>query len=594
MLPAGLYPGQPLIPYAGSLGSAAALPNQGLAAAAASAQAASRVVEGQLGCDLLPSASPQPVHSSLQQPQQALTGAAPRKQRGRGRPRADRSRMTEQQLRAIAYTEAHNERKKSHMRDLEERVADVTADLERERAQQENSQQSAAALEGLMRYQDEMVTILQKTGLDSPSTSPAAQGACTPTTSSCASLRAVPPELLPGAGVSTVGRAELEGLEMNGLPEPPGHEEAEAGNGGTASSSSSGTDHCPLCSATGSCNHASRRPEASPSAPVGRGGATGLLPVNSWANKLPATWQYVEAVMRGRGEPPAPLGRGTGASTTATGAVCLPPSLQQHLPQLRRLGQQQPLGFQLHCWKGGCPDWRTICASASPAVVAELQSASAADFVQGWRDYAHDARDILNEFHVTKNEAKAVSQLTPYIAMLAILMNLAMHHNPGCMKQLFMTSAENLSEDQQREKYDGLVAAMDMDPLQQERYQELAEAYTTFVQRARQHKAEALARLGQSAFSSLPASASMGRMVSQYLEALDATAVLSAYPDAELIGLLELIRGHGKILKPLQKATVAAVAYPHFPDLVQIVEALRRLPSPQQQKRLLGSETAAL
>jgi len=50
----------------------------------------------------------------------------------------------------------------------------------------------------------------------------------------------------------------------------------------------------------------------------------------------------------------------------------------------------------------------------------------------------------------------------------------------------------------------------------------------------------------QSAFNSLPASASMGRMVSQYLEALDATAVLSAYPDAELIALLELIRGHGK------------------------------------------------
>ena len=42
-----------------------------------------------------------------------------------------------------------------------------------------------------------------------------------------------------------------------------------------------------------------------------------------------------------------------------------------------------------------------------------------------------------------------------------------------------------------------LQAAMDITPSQQERYLELANAYTSFVQQARQHKADALARISQ-------------------------------------------------------------------------------------------------
>ena len=42
-----------------------------------------------------------------------------------------------------------------------------------------------------------------------------------------------------------------------------------------------------------------------------------------------------------------------------------------------------------------------------------------------------------------------------------------------------------------------LQAAMDITPSQQERYLELADAYTSFVRQARQHKADALARIAQ-------------------------------------------------------------------------------------------------
>ena len=38
---------------------------------------------------------------------------------------------------------------------------------------------------------------------------------------------------------------------------------------------------------------------------------------------------------------------------------------------------------------------------------------------------------------------------------------------------------------------------MDITPSQQERYLELADAYTSFVQQARRHKADAMARIAQ-------------------------------------------------------------------------------------------------
>ncbi len=51
----------------------------------------------------------------------------------------------------------------------------------------------------------------------------------------------------------------------------------------------------------------------------------------------------------------------------------------------------------------------------------------------------------------------------------------------------------------------------------------------------------------QSAFISMPASASAGRMVSRYLEALEGASVLSTYPDAELVAAVELMSGMGAV-----------------------------------------------
>ena len=52
-----------------------------------------------------------------------------------------------------------------------------------------------------------------------------------------------------------------------------------------------------------------------------------------------------------------------------------------------------------------------------------------------------------------------------------------------------------------------------------------------------------MAPAAQTAFSSMPASASAGRMVSRYLKALEGASALAAYPNAELVAAVELFSG---------------------------------------------------
>ena len=44
-----------------------------------------------------------------------------------------------------------------------------------------------------------------------------------------------------------------------------------------------------------------------------------------------------------------------------------------------------------------------------------------------------------------------------------------------------------------------------------------------------------------------------------------------------------------QIYKPLQKAKGAAAAYPQFMDILHLVEAIKRLPPPEQRRRLTGA-----
>ncbi|GAB4823154.1 hypothetical protein N2152v2_010200 [Parachlorella kessleri] len=453
----------------------------------------------------------QPAHDSAQQQQQQQQRCHPLKPQAgaisgppkrRGRPPKDRSQLSEKQLQAISIAQAHVERKKNHMRDLEERMADVRVELERERAQQENNVQAIAALEQLLHYTEDMVTTLTQQGASSSLLNSSADAPIEPTVS---------------RGSSSCFAATCYAVEQ------------------------------PLLTSSSARQQEPEQPDS---------------PLEA-SSPLPGPNGY----HAGQGVPPSL-------------ALELTPKCRQ-FAALERWQQILPSSISYQPMPDMLDTWGEV-AAASPDVVAELKSAAPGDMVQGWRDAARRSRDAVAVYDVMKSEAWAVSRLGPmHQEGMGLLMKLTTIHNPACIRHLLMASADNLSEEQRREKYDAMVAAIDITPSQQERYLELGEAYTSFVQQARQHKAEALARLEQSAFSSMPASASAGRMVSRYLEALEGASVLSTYPDAELVAAVELMSGMGAITKPLQKVKAAAMAYPHFIDMMQVMEAIKRLPPPE-------------
>lgn len=568
LLPSLLHNEHPQTPAEGSFGLAAAPVNSGSddLAAAASLIAASWETNG---LHLLDDAQRrQPVHGSLrrqqQQQQQHLQqplDAGTRQPKPRGRPRADRSQMTEKQLKAIRITEAHHARKKNHLRDLEERVADVKAELERERARQEEGQQALAALERLLNYSEEMAGILRQHGqagggswrLGAPDVPPHQ----VPTFNSRdLRLAAACPHQ---AGLLLGADCSAEQLSPERLAQ-----EADA---------FAAAAYCRTLDQHLRIPGLFPRQQLAP--------ASGLL-VATWAQKLPRTWRFIEAVMRGQVPSLLPGQRGAVAAGIQV-------SIQLQLERWRRhheARQQQPNTCQLSYHDmHETPQMATVWAAAGPAVVDELRSFNPGDFAQGWLDCARVAREALAEYDATQDEEQALGQLQP-VHWLGGVMRLAVLHNPLCLDHLFITTAEkDLSEERRREKYDAIVAAIDITPFQQERYLELAEAYTSFVQQARQHKTAALEVIAQSAVDGKPASSSLGRMAARYLEAIQGASMLTAYRDAEVVACVELMNGMGKITKPLQKARATAMAYPHFIDLLQVMEAIKRLPPPSHRLR---------
>ncbi|GAB4823159.1 hypothetical protein N2152v2_010205 [Parachlorella kessleri] len=593
ILPAALHPGQPLVPALGSEAFAAA-PLSSTDMSLAGSDSASLGSGVQAIISAIPSTAEHAASPSFQQQQeqpQPPEGAVPQQPaKAKGRPRADRSQMTRKQIKAIEYARAHSERKRTNMRDLEERVADVRTDLERERAQQAredaagyfallpgDSQRSIEVLEQLLSYKDEMVAALSEHG------QVGAQARSALGDANSAAHQSWPSS----AGSLAMARPPLAALPMaagNMELRPPGQLDRGKGTAGAASS----TAGCSLCSRLSSasiynytCSCGRRLGHAALLGPT----ALASLPEASWTHKLPATWAFVENVRV------VQLPKLLAAGPEGKVSVCLSSNYQveANLEQAHEGLQRIPDSYWDYLTMNGLDDLSAIMVAASPAVVNEVMNMKCDDLVEAWRDYALVAREVVAEHDVTKNEAKALARLNPHMERLTILINLAIVHNPALLKHLYLASGDNLSEEQRRDKYDSIVAAMDFTPTQQERYLEMASSYDSFVQQVRQHKAEALARIGRSAVTNPSASASLRQMVSGYLDALEGTHALSHYPDAEFIALLELMKATSKVYKPMQKAKGAAAAYPQFIDILHVVEALRRLPPPDQRRQLGGS-----
>lgn len=86
------------------------------------------------------------------------------------------------------------------------------------------------------------------------------------------------------------------------------------------------------------------------------------------------------------------------------------------------------------------------------------------------------------------------------------------------------------------------------------------------VQHAAQHSSSAMP-------AALPTS-SLTQLMSGYLALFDAAGRLSTLKDEEFVAMLQLLGRVGLVLSPVQKARIAALAWPNFPDIVAITRVL--------------------
>ncbi|GAB4817556.1 hypothetical protein N2152v2_004602 [Parachlorella kessleri] len=212
------------------------------------------------------------------------------------------------------------------------------------------------------------------------------------------------------------------------------------------------------------------------------------------------------------------------------------------------------------------------------AVIDKAKNMTADDYFKNWQEFAARLRDILARYDVTK-DPRSLDELEPLLKRRAVVMTLMLHHNPGCIKSLFLRSGEQGSPAEQEHFWNALVVAMQITPAQRERYLTLWDSYQHKVERFRSNRNKALTLIRSASQDSL-CSDNMAAMMSHYLQLLEGAASLSAYPDNEFVALLELLSESGRILTPVQKARMASWSFPFFPDVLQIMQAITRLPPP--------------
>lgn len=232
-------------------------------------------------------------------------------------------------------------------------------------------------------------------------------------------------------------------------------------------------------------------------------------------------------------------------------------------------------------------------ASVDPSyafVVSKVKGMSGEQLVQGWRSFALTLRDLLDVHEKEISDGQSASlvnwaydkpppvleQILPLFMEQVVVLSTALRHNVVALEALFNTASEPCMNSP--EKWKELALAMEISPKQRAAVLKHYRYYIDRVTDLRSRQAS-MVRCLQSATSqkeddSAQAVTSLQRMMERYLTLVDASGRLMASPDSELMAMIQLMRETGKVWTTLQKAKLVAMAYPAFPDTVQLMRAV--------------------
>lgn len=225
-------------------------------------------------------------------------------------------------------------------------------------------------------------------------------------------------------------------------------------------------------------------------------------------------------------------------------------------------------------------------------VVSKVKSMSGEQLVQGWRSFALTLRDLLDVHEKDISDGQSASlvnwaydkppavleQILPLFMEQVVVLSTALRHNVAALEVLFNTASEPCMNSP--EKWKELALAMEISPKQRAAVLKHYRYYTDRVAELRSRQISMVKCLqgatiaGQDSVDSGQAVTSLQLMMERYLTLVDSSGRLMANPDSELMAMIELMRETGKVWTTLQKAKLVAMAYPAFPDTVQLMRAV--------------------
>ncbi|KAL4422589.1 hypothetical protein ABPG75_008786 [Micractinium tetrahymenae] len=212
-----------------------------------------------------------------------------------------------------------------------------------------------------------------------------------------------------------------------------------------------------------------------------------------------------------------------------------------------------------------------------PDLVQKVQVISAEEFVADWRKQALAIRAVLEAHDLAAGGEAELARVLHFLREFSCLMGLALRLRPAVAQALFATAA-----DAPPGRWEAVAAAIAPTRAQRTAICQLWHAYAGQVQALSAERAAAIQAVHHAATHPpaagraagfLPAD-TLGALMSRYLGLFDAAGKLSTLRDAEFIAMLQFLGRIGLVFSPVQKARLAAVSCPHFPDIVQISRLL--------------------
>lgn len=239
-------------------------------------------------------------------------------------------------------------------------------------------------------------------------------------------------------------------------------------------------------------------------------------------------------------------------------------------------------------------------------VAATAKELTGAELIQAWHEFALSLQDILEEAEADAakrgdsledydylNPPYPLNKCVPIFQELVLLLGSALRHNLPAVQELFATTSNiNCADGSVEAAWQRIAQAMKISSAQRIKVLGHWTGYQAKMRALEKERQQAAQSLAAVAAGTGPIT-SLQRMMEEYLLLFDSSSKVSAAPNGELLAMLELMRHTGHVFTMLQKVRMVVMAYPAYPDIVQLMRAIAAMREPVESGALMSTQDAS-